>query len=371
MMAQSDETLLMQQIARLVDTPGDGRGVRIESMPAGLGTRRFFRVRQPSGHPPSVIARVEIPEKPPAAQAVGPEPALEPIRARLEAEGLPVPKRIGGDPALGIDLLEDVGDQSLQSMADQWAPSARNDLYQAAAQLIPRLQRITPLDGSPVAAFTRQFDEALLDTKARKWLEWTLPRAWGRAASEQEVAATRSAFALIQAATQSAPRRLAHRDFKAANIHVIPDDGEAPNFRLVLIDLQGAFMAPPEYDLVCLLRDSQVRLPESEVQSHLAATRPQLPDAPEADEFLRRFDLLSVARLAKDISHFVQAAAGRGDSRYVRFVPNGLHQLRQAAHRAAERDAEMAAFAALCQDVPDHFAESLPQESEENPPCAP
>ena len=64
----------------------------------------------------------------------------------------------------------------------------------------------------------------------------------------------------------------------------------------MLLDLQGAWLAPPEYDLVCLLRDSYVELPEPEIAQHLAAIRPALPDAPAPEEFrapLRSADALA------------------------------------------------------------------------------
>ena len=55
-----------------------------------------------------------------------------------------------------------------------------------------------------------------------------------------------------------------------------------------MIDLQGAFLAPPEYDLVCLLRDSYVELEAEEVQEQLDRIRPELPDAPEPEGFAAR-----------------------------------------------------------------------------------
>ena len=83
--------------------------VRVEPIAAGLGLRRFLRVHT-SGEPATLVVRIEAPEDPRGRPAgAAPEPALEPLRSFLARHGLPVPGRFGGDPARGIDLLEDVG----------------------------------------------------------------------------------------------------------------------------------------------------------------------------------------------------------------------------------------------------------------------
>jgi aminoglycoside/choline kinase family phosphotransferase len=123
--------------------------------------------------------------------------------------------------------------------------------------------------------------------------------------------------------------------------------------RLVMIDLQGALLAPPEYDLVCLLRDSYVELPEAMVQELLAGVRARLPDAPDPESFARRFDLLTLSRKGKDYARFLYAARERGDRRFLRFAPTAVRALRAAAARAAARDPEFAPLAALIHELPE------------------
>jgi aminoglycoside/choline kinase family phosphotransferase len=117
-----------------------------------------------------------------------------------------------------------------------------------------------------------------------------------------------------------------------------------------MIDLQGAFLAPPEYDLVCLLRDSYVELDDGEIAEQSERVRPELPDAPAPDTFARRFDLLTISRKGKDAARFLQAAAERGDERYLPYVPRTLEAVREAAERAARRDPRLSDFAELCNE---------------------
>ena len=289
---------------------------------------------------------MEAPEDPagrPAGSAA--EPPLEPIRALLERAGLPVPRRYGADD--GVELLEDVGDRSLASLAARLEPAERASLYAEACALVPRLQRIA--DPGSVAAFSRRLDAAQLRYKGELFAEHGLASR-GRAATPGERACVRDAFARIAAIAAAAPQRLAHRDFQSANLHV--RDG-APGRRLVLIDLQGAWLAPPEYDLVCLLRDSYVELAAVEVEQRIEEVRPQLPDAPEAAVFAERFDLLTLARKGKDHALFHFVARTRGDSRYLRFVPATVRYLRTASRRAAARDARLAPLAELIAELPE------------------
>jgi aminoglycoside/choline kinase family phosphotransferase len=120
-----------------------------------------------------------------------------------------------------------------------------------------------------------------------------------------------------------------------------------------MIDLQGAFLAPPEYDLVCLLRDSYVELPDAEVEAHCARIRPALPDAPDCDAFAHRFDLLTLTRKAKDHARFLYAAGVRHDFRYLPFVPATVRFLHAAAARAVEREPELRPLAEMVAALPE------------------
>lgn len=306
-------------------------GLRVlEAAPvaAGLSARRFYRLRT-AGHPPSLLARVEA-EEDPAGRPAGaaPEPPLPPILALLAQAGLPVPRLYGALPKLGALLLEDGGPRSLCHLAGEDAASARARLA-AVVDCIPRLQHIRPETGDAartLAAFERRLDATLLAYKAELFADWSLPLALGRAATAGERDALREGFAQIAAECAAAPLRLAHRDLQSRNV-LTPGGG------IVLIDLQGAFLAPPEYDLVCLLRDSYVDWGEAVVAAELARVRPQLPDAPDARTFARRFDLLTLARKGKDHARFLAAAARRGAA-----VDAGdLRRTVRALQRAAQR----------------------------------
>ena len=75
--------------------------------------------------------------------------------------------------------------------------------------------------------------------------------------------ALRAEFAGIVEALASEPRVLCHRDYHSRNL-MLHDN------RLYIIDFQDARMGPDTYDLVSLLRDSYVDLPEETVADLIA-----------------------------------------------------------------------------------------------------
>jgi hypothetical protein len=310
------------------------RVTHFEPLEGALGRRLFARVRLESKPgrgdvPRTAIARVERPEDAERRPTgVAPEPPLEPIRALLEAEGLPVPARYGADVANGIELLEDLGSSALSDVAGSLTAELLESHYHEACSLIPQLQRIGPHTG--VAAFERRLDEAQFAYKA-----------------------VRDAFLRIAREVGAAPQRLAHRDLQSANLHVVDRDASREGARLVMIDLQGAFMAPPEYDLVCLLRDSYVALDDRQVRALLERVRPALPDAPDEQTFLDRFDLLTLTRKAKDHALYRYAAIELGDRRYLRFLPTTRRYLQAASARVAARDPRFGDLDELIQSLPE------------------
>ena len=339
---------LRERVRRLASGRLGGDVVALEPIAAGLGTRVFMRLRLSGSSVSSAIARIEMPEDPAGRPAGVPaEPSLEPLRGFLEASGIPVPRSYA--VAGAIQLLEDVGELSLEAAWQTLGPHERRALYGEAAELVPRLQALSaPPDEIP--AFGRHLDAALFAYKAKLFAEWALPLALGRAASEPERDVVREAFAWISDECERSPQRLSHRDFKAANLHVLreADAGQ----RLRLIDLQGAFLAPPEYDLMCLFRDSHVAVPDSEVQSQLERVRPTLPDAPDAETFARRFALLTLTRVGKDLARYLYVAQTRDDRRYLPLVPRAVFLLQHAATLAAPWHVCLERLAEIVHELP-------------------
>ena len=201
-------------------------------------------------------------------------------------------------------------------------------MIQEACRWIPEFQR---LERAPnVEAFNRQLDGRLFRYKAEQVIKWVLPHALASHESTSAADVVRRAFDLIAEQAASAPQRLAHRDYQSTNIHLRPS--APPGSQLAIIDFQGAFLAPPEYDLVCLLRDPHAHIEEDWVGEEVNQVRSQLPEPPSADDFQHRFNLLTLSRCGKDLARHLYAAEVRGDPRF--------HDLQAPLARSLKRAAE-------------------------------
>jgi aminoglycoside/choline kinase family phosphotransferase len=344
-----------QELHALVSERFAAREIVATKIAGGLGLRRFYRIQFQSDEadaPASLIARVDAPEDPKSRPTgIPPEPPMEPLLEFLCTNKLPVPRNYGGDSARGILLLEDLGSLSLENAAKGKLLARRLDLYREALAILPKLQALTAPDaGDSLPCFDRRLDEALFRYKADLFNEHALPVALGRPPKPAEKEVVQEAFAYIAKRCAEAPQRLAHRDFQSANLYLRHDRLPAD---IQMIDFQGAFMAPPEYDLVCVLRDSYVELSEAERSDLLREIRPQLPDAPDEISFLERFALLTLSRKGKDLARFLYATKERGDSRFQAHIPATVRYLKQAVVRTAGMAPCLAFLAELIQHFPE------------------
>jgi aminoglycoside/choline kinase family phosphotransferase len=339
---------LEARLHQLIEGLGLGHVQRIEPLTGGLATRRFLRLTLTGGDLTGVVARIEAAEDPSIRpQGVAPEPDLEPTRTLLEQAGLPVPRCFGDTQ--GIYLLEDLGDFTLCDDAHAKPPESRRLRYEEALGLIPRIQELADPE---LPALQRALDARLIDFKAQLFTRWSLPAALGRAPRPAEEKVVTEAFAWIADALASAPKRVAHRDFQSRNLLLHARKGESA--RLFMIDLQGAFLAPPEYDVVSLLCDSYVELEPVERESLAEWVRPRLPDAPAPDLFTRRCDLITLVRKGKDHARYLQAAAGGRDPGYLRAASAAASRcLKHSAERVAPIDPSLADFAQLLMALPE------------------
>ena len=118
----------------------------------------------------------------------------------------------------------------------------------------------------------------------------------------------------------SEARVLCHRDYHSRNL--MQHAG-----RLYVIDFQDARMGPDTYDLVSLLRDSYIDIPDDQVDGlieHYLALRKTAEDG-----FRDRFDVMSVQRNIKALGTFGYQTTTRNNPVYIQYIPRTLRYLRQ------------------------------------------
>lgn len=232
-------------------------------------------------------------------------PFLE-ISARLRAAGLSAPQVYAHDTALGLALIEDLGDALFARVLES-DPTPEGDLYAAAADVLVHLH------AEPISGLAR-YDAAMMGEMAGLAALWYAP---------DETAQTQIAAAMRDLAQTLTPDRFTQRDYHAENLLWLPDrTGLA---RVGLLDFQDAMAAPGPYDLVSLLSDAR-RDVAPEV---ITATRARYQRACGMDpqDFTRAYDICGAQRSLRILGVFARLWLRDGKPGYLPLIPRVWGQL--------------------------------------------
>ena len=236
--------------------------------------------------------------------------------------GIPVPEVIGQAGDLGILAVTDLGDVTLQNWMKVDNSSDPTSFYREAVDLIVKLQNGgAALSSERTVPFTLALDATKLnwelDFFRSEFLETYRERTILPAVTE----ALRHELSAISIELAAEPRVLCHRDFHSRNLMVQRN-------RLVVIDFQDARMGPSTYDLVSLLRDCYVELPQSLVANMIAYFLSELPTS-QGVGFQARFDLMSVQRHLKALGTFGYQISRNSRPEFAVYLPRTLKYLRE------------------------------------------
>jgi len=239
----------------------------------------------------------------------------------LQQMSLPVPIILGHSDELGILALQDLGDVTLQAHLGSAPLTEHVALYRQAVAFIELLQRRGAESQSPkYVPYAIAFDVEKLTWElnffAKHFVEGY--RAATLSPSERDVFDIECATIVRELASE--PRVLCHRDYHSRNLML--HDGS-----LYIIDFQDARMGPDTYDLVSLLRDSYMDIPERQVED-LIAYFLALKGDPDDQDFRRRFDLMSLQRNLKALGTFGYQTMTRRNTVYIQYIPRTLRYVR-------------------------------------------
>ena len=253
------------------------------------------------------------------------------VAALFAAVPLPAPALLHHDDALGIIAQQDLGDVTLQAHLGGVSATGRAQRYREAVGLIVRLQqRGAELASPDYPPYGIAFDHEKLTWELEFFVRHFLLAYRGAVPEEPVREALRAEWASIVDELASEPRVLCHRDYHSRNLMWF--DGA-----LHVIDFQDARMGPDTYDLVSLLRDSYVDLPEALVDDliayYYALSRGGEAPPAAAAEFRRRFDLMALQRNLKALGTFGYQTVSRANPVYMQYVPRTLAYVRRTLCR--------------------------------------
>jgi aminoglycoside/choline kinase family phosphotransferase len=301
--------------AGLVGTPA-----RVVPLTGDASDRRYFRVLKPDAA--SVVLALH------AAPFHYEQLPFVNVARLLHEVPLPIPRILDHADDLGLLVVEDLGDVTLQAHLGAAPAAAHAALYRQAVGFIAALQaRGRELASDRYVPFGVAFDVDKLRWELDFFVKYFLGAYRGVILPAEDRDALAAEWRALVAELASEPRVLCHRDYHSRNLML--HDG-----RLYIIDFQDARMGPDTYDLVSLLRDSYVDVTEEAVAEliayFLALKSRDAIDSLETDaqEFRRRFDLMALQRNLKALGTFGFQTTTRVNPVYIQYMPRTLRYVR-------------------------------------------
>jgi aminoglycoside/choline kinase family phosphotransferase len=296
--------------------------VRVVPLTGDASTRQYFRILRPD-HPSVVLAVHE------SGFTFDELPFVNVARLMSEVP-LPIPAIAGHDDELGILILEDLGDVTLQAHLGVSPPAQHRAVYDQAVEFLARLQRRgRELESARYLPFGIAFDREKLTWELDFFVRHFLGAYRGVELPAAAQAGLAEEWATIAGELADEPPVLCHRDYHSRNLMLHES-------RLYIIDFQDARMGPDTYDLVSLLRDSYADISEEMVDALIARFLTlRGADRSEAGTtaFRQRFDLMALQRNLKALGTFGYQTTARKNPVYIQYIPRTLRHVRTNLER--------------------------------------
>ena len=257
----------------------------------------------------------------------------------LRAHGFSAPAIHHADLDSGFLITEDFGSAGVIE-GDPSRPIVER--YEAATDMLAELHRKTLPEIAPLAP-RASYQIPVYDIDA--WLveiglmpEWYLPDR-GAEISQQQRDEFVTMWRTLLEKPAAAPRTWVMRDFHSPNIIWLGD--RTGVLRVGIIDFQDAVLGPAAYDLVSLLQDARIDVPE---QLELALLTQYIKARRAAEEgfdaagFAGLYAIMSAQRNTKLLGIFARLNRRDGKPQYLRHQPRIWTYLnRSLAHPALSR----------------------------------
>jgi tRNA threonylcarbamoyl adenosine modification protein YjeE len=261
------------------------------------------------------------------------------IDGGLRERGFSAPAIHHADIEAGFLITEDFGSTGFIE-GDPPRPIAER--YEAATDMLAALHRGPLPEKLPLTPeFTYAiplFDTDALLVEIGLMLEWYLPDR-GVQPSERLRAEFAAIWRDLLAKPAAAPRTWVMRDFHSPNLIWL--EGREGIARVGIIDFQDAVLGPEAYDLVSLLQDARIDVPEQlelSLFAHYIKARRTADGGFDAAQFAELYAIMSAQRNTRLLGTFARLNRRDGKPQYLRHQPRIWAYLgRSLAHPALAR----------------------------------
>lgn len=247
------------------------------------------------------------------------------IGCHLKETGLPSPRIYAFDPGLGLFLLEDFGDFSLEAKVKGIKDSEIiKRTYEPLLILLQNIQIRGAEDFNSRYCYDTPLYDGLFSWK-RESLYFV--EAFLKGYRQIRHVPARVIKELQELAFQidrEKTRLFLYRDFQSRNIMVGP-------FGFGLIDFQAARLGPPQYDLASLLIDPYVNIPENFQEELFAFYLDQLSAQIPVKEktFRKNYQIIAFQRNLQILGAYSFLSRVKGKTYFEAYIPAALAGLKR------------------------------------------
>ncbi len=234
----------------------------------------------------------------------------------LSAHQVKVPEVFGVDFERGYILQENLGGQQLQPLLENADEKALDDWYE---QALSQLAQMALIAFEKTMAFP-EYDSALLASEMSLMTQWFLPKLLEVELSLDEDQMLKHTFGILADRALAQRQVFVHRDYHCRNLMV--KDGA-----LATIDFQDAVRGPITYDLVSILKDCYIELPNDSVMAKLERfyTSMQelevLNESYSLNDFIKDFHWMGLQRHIKVLGIFARLSIRDNKHAYLNDLP--------------------------------------------------
>ena len=260
------------------------------------------------------------------------------VAGALRERELSAPAIYAFDLDQGFLVIEDLGDRVFGSeaghgrpLSELWTPAVDVLLALALSPPSPSL----PIEGHPPYELPAYDAEAML-TEASLLLDWFWPAVHGESIPTDLAEEFCSLWRPLLSEAAESDSGWVLRDYHSPNLMWLP--GRQGIERVGILDFQDALAGPLAYDLVSLLQDARLDVPEAlerELLARYCAARGAQSRHFSSDQFVSLYATLGAQRNSKILGIFARLAKRDGKRGYLAHIPRVTRYLeRDLAHPA-------------------------------------
>jgi N-acetylmuramate 1-kinase len=247
------------------------------------------------------------------------------VQKHFASCGVEVPAIVGVGADLGVLLLDDLGDLTLERKFWEASKQETSALYyyKTLDELIKIHDKSTTSEVKSTASVT-QFDTAKFLWEMNYAKEHLLLGLLKLKPSDAILKELDQVFTHFCERLDREPKVICHRDFHSRNVMIHLD-------KVCIIDFQDARLGPVQYDLVSLFKDSYVDINEEYAKTlmnyYLDNSKIKKTKNYSPESFMQIYELQSLQRCFKACGSFASFMNTRQDRRYLKYLSPTLKRV--------------------------------------------